>query len=254
MPSIFDSAVFNQSLFFPRADRTRPPPSAVDLLVDTTDGAKVHVRMHGQKDGHAATLLLFHGNGEVVADYDDAAELFAEAGAALSVADFRGYGASTGTPTLRNALLDAPIVLAAILERTAMPVIVMGRSLGGASAAALCQKARSRVVGYVFESSGSDLAALVKRRGIPVPEFTPNDLASFDPLPKMASCTTKTLVLHGERDMVIDFREAEATHRAIAVSTLCPIPQRGHNDVASSKVYWDALASFVALCTGNSSP
>src|SRR5512138_23989 len=91
------------------------------------DGAKLHVRVHPPVSG--VTLLLFHGNGEVVADYDLAAALFARAGVTLAVMDYRSYGQSTGASTLRNLIADARIVAEAV-----RPQIVMGRSLGGVAA------------------------------------------------------------------------------------------------------------------------
>ena len=204
--------------------------------------------MH-ESERPVAIVLLFHGNGEVVSDYDDAAEFFSDAGASLSVADFRGYGASTGSPSFRSTLSDSPRILEAVLAKTELPLIVMGRSLGGACAAELCREARPRVAGYVFESSGSDLSELVRRRGMRVPSFSADDIATFDPLTKMASCTTPALILHGQRDDIIHLREAEATHHAIAGSTFVRIPECGHNDLSRSNLYWRALGAFIRSCT-----
>jgi hypothetical protein len=63
--SIFDSDEFNDRLFVPRRDASPTPPGAHDRVIDV-DGATLHVRVHPPAGG--ATLLLFHGNGEVVAD------------------------------------------------------------------------------------------------------------------------------------------------------------------------------------------
>jgi alpha-beta hydrolase superfamily lysophospholipase len=152
--SLFDTAEFSSSLFFPRPDRSPPPPGATDAFV-TVDGAQLHVRTHPAPDG-ARMLLLFHGNGEVIADYDDAAAEFAAAGARLVVADYRGYGRSTGTPSLRTAVSDAYAVLAAVPG----PVFVMGRSLGSACAAELYAANLPSVEGVILESGSSDLVAL----------------------------------------------------------------------------------------------
>lgn len=251
MASLFDSDAFNAALFYPQRIASDPPPGARDTFVEV-DGARLHLRTHGQQP---VTLLLFHGNGEVVADYDDAAAIFAEqAGVSLAVVDFRGYGQSTGTPTLRSALADAHAVLDAVLAEhrpAGRPVVVMGRSLGGQCAAELCTVARAGVVGYVFESAAADLSGIVRRRGITTPP-TPEDRATFDTLPKVARCTTPALVLHGEEDALISIDEAVQTAAALsevrpdAPSPLVRIPGRGHNDVSNHPRYWSALADFVA--------
>ena len=48
----------------------------------------------------APTLLFFHGNGEIVADYEDLGPLYARQGLNFFPVDYRGYGRSTGTPTV----------------------------------------------------------------------------------------------------------------------------------------------------------
>ena len=239
--AIFDSDDFNQALFFPRRDTSAAPAGAVDLMIDVGD-AQVHVRRHAAPHARC-TLLLFHGNGEVVADYDRAADEFAAAGAALAIADFRGYGSSTGTPTLRRVIEDARAIAEAI-----GPHVVMGRSLGGAAAHELYARPIASMLGVILESTFSDVAALIRRRGLEPPPLSDEDRATFDPLVKLPSGRLPLLVLHGDRDHLIAAREATTT-LATAGSTdkrLVLVPERGHNDVSFSDVYWRALAEFIA--------
>src|SRR5688500_12337103 len=118
----FDGDAFHRTLFFPRAIASEAPAGAHDHFVDV-DGAALHLRIHAHASA-VATVLFFHGNGEVIADYDHAARSFADAGASLAVVDYRGYGQSTGTPTLRSIILDAHDVLARTLELVDGNVIV----------------------------------------------------------------------------------------------------------------------------------
>lgn len=243
--SLFDSDDFSSRLFYPRADRSQPPPGATDTMV-AVEGAELHVRTHAALEG-ARTLLLFHGNGEVVADYDDAGPQFAAAGARLVVTDYRGYGRSTGTPSLRAAISDARAVVASVPG----PVIVMGRSLGSACAAELYAANLPTVTAVILESGSTDLTALVRRRGLTPPrQFDAADEAVFAALPKIARGTVPLLVLHGAQDTMIHPREAEA---AFATATtphkrIVLVPDRGHNDISVSPLYWAALASFVDQC------
>ncbi|MDQ3363952.1 MAG: lysophospholipase [Myxococcota bacterium] len=154
MTSIFERPEFSNALFFPRRDHTAPPTGAHDLMVDVGDGIHVHVRRHAAP-GARCTLLLFHGNGEVVADYDGAAAQFAACGAALAIADYRGYGASEGVPTLRGVIEDARPLAEAVAAEQAGPLVVMGRSLGGAAAHELYARPIPAMVGVVLESSST---------------------------------------------------------------------------------------------------
>lgn len=244
--SLFDAPAFSERLFFPRADPSPAPAGAVDFEV-VSDEARLHVRWHPRRDA-APTLLLFHGNGEIVADYDDAAGRFADAGVNLAVVDYRGYGRSTGEPTLRHALADAPRVLEAVRDRVAAPMFVMGRSLGSACAAELYARTPDGVLGFVLESGFVDLHALIRRRGLSPPaELPADDRAVFDPLPKLARGALPLLVLHGAADEMIAPSEAQRAHDAAGTrdKQLVYVPRRGHNDLAGAALYWDALTGFV---------
>lgn len=246
MTSIFDSAAFNESLFFPRDDASPPPPGAIDRFCEV-DGARVHVRCHAA-EGARCTLLLFHGNGEVAADYDAGAARFAAIGAALAVAEFRGYGQSDGVPTLRDVVGDARAIAETIPDG---PVIVMGRSLGGAAAHELFARPTARIAGVVLESAFSDLGGLILRRGLEPPaSFTADELATFDPVGKLASGRLPLLVLHGAADAIVAPSEARAAHAAAPGARLVFIPGRGHNDLSASPAYWDALGAFIAEVAG----
>jgi len=249
MTSIFDSAAFNDTLFYPRPDADEPPAGAVDRFC-TLDDATIHVRCHAAADARC-TILLFHGNGEVVSDYDGAAGRFAALGAALAVADFRGYGLSTGEPSLRRLIDDARPIAEAV---PGAPLIVMGRSLGGAAAHQLFAHPVDRMAGVVLESAFSDLAGLIRRRGlVPPAAYSADERAVFDPLPKLARGRLPLLVLHGARDTLVDPAEAMAARAAAssaAFAELVLVPERGHNDVSASPAYWDALGGFLDRVVG----
>lgn len=242
MVSVFDSEEFNANCFFPRADAGPPPPGARDVQV-VVDGATLHLRLHQRVEG-APTVLFFHGNHEVVSDYDELAAPYAQQRLNLAVCDFRGYGASTGVPTLRSALADAPAVLEAVAAQTSLPVVVMGRSLGSACALELFRRDDPRVAGVILESGFIDLPGLVRRRSLPPARFSEADLATFDPRRKVAQGKGPLLIIHGEKDRSISADEAR---EAFALATtphkhLAIIPGRGHNDVSAAAEYWQALA------------
>lgn len=242
--SIFDRDEFNQRLFFPRGDTSPPPPGAIDRRIDV-GGAELHVRGYAGPAA-APVFLLFHGNGEVVADHDGLAARFAQLGAQLAVADYRGYGESTGEPTLRDLIGDARRVAEAVRPR-----IVMGRSLGGAAAHELYARPTPGLAAVVLESALFDLASLIRRRGMtPPPRFTDDERAVFDPATKLAAGRLPLLVLHGERDELIAPSEAAAALAAAGAAPadkrLVIVPRRGHNDISAGDGYWSAIGELIA--------
>jgi len=251
MISLLDHPVVARTIFFPRASFVPPPPGSRDVMLEVEPGVRLHARIHDAPDA-IAVVVLFHGNGEVVSDYDAAAARFAQAGGALAVMDFRGYGRSEGTPTVRNLVGDARPALEALLPHLAraggsLPVVVMGRSLGSAGAAEVVRAVPEIIAGVIFESGFSDLVALARRRGLVIESVAEGDLAVLCPLRKLAQSRTPLLVLHGEDDTLIVPEEGRAVFEASAAEDKCfvLIPQRGHNDLSLHPLYWEDLASFL---------
>ncbi|RYE92409.1 MAG: alpha/beta hydrolase [Myxococcales bacterium] len=248
MASLFDAPGFTERLFFPRPDRRPPPPGARDLRVVADDGVALQCRVH-EPAAAAVGVVLFPGNGEAAADYDALAASFGRAGASLAVASHRGYGRSEGRPSLRRALRDAPVVLAAVAaEWPGRPLVAMGRSLGSACAAELGGRSPSELVGVVIESGFSDLRRLIERRGLTPPAHLDEaDERDFGSLAKVAAWRGPLLVLHGTEDEVIGPDEALATHRAAGPGAqLHLVVGRGHNDLMQAPDYWAALGAFLA--------
>ncbi len=251
MISLLDHPVVARTIFFPRPYFVPPPPGARDEMLQVERGVRLHARIH-DAPGALAVVVLFHGNGEVVSDYDAAAPRFAQAGAALAVIDFRGYGRSEGTPSLRHLVGDARPALEALLPHLRRgsgpaPIVVMGRSLGSACAAEVASVAPELVAGVVLESGFTDLIALAARRGLIVETVAEGDLEVLCPLRKLARSRTPLLVLHGAEDTLIVPAEGRAAHEASGAEDkrFVLIPQRGHNDISSHPLYWEALAAFL---------
>src|SRR5258708_2866958 len=97
--ALLDEAGVTGMMFYPRPDPFPPPPGATDHLIEVGPDAAIGARFYAF-DPALPTILYFHGNGEVVSDHDTLAPLYRQAGANLFVAEFRGYGRSTGQPTL----------------------------------------------------------------------------------------------------------------------------------------------------------
>jgi pimeloyl-ACP methyl ester carboxylesterase len=239
--SLLDREDLVGSLFFPRADDRACPPRARDHAIDVR-GATLHLRVHGDR---GPMVLLFHGNGEIVSDWDGAAPSFLARGVRFAVMDYRAYGRSTGTPTMRAVLDDAWTVLAYVHALTGSKVIVMGRSLGSAPAWEVASASCVRAV--IVDSGFTSVDAFARRRGVEPASLGTTERAALDPLAKIARVTAPTLLLHGERDAVIVHDEAVRALAAISheEKSLATIPGRGHNDLAMDPAYWRALGPFL---------
>jgi pimeloyl-ACP methyl ester carboxylesterase len=134
---LLDRADILRFLFHPRkAGRTIPSGRVEEITVDVADDAVIGCRLHlGGKEN--PTILFFHGNGEIAHDYDPIGPVYISCGLNFIVADYRGYGISTGSPSISSMLSDAYASLeqiAGLLKEKGHtgPLWIMGRSLGSA--------------------------------------------------------------------------------------------------------------------------
>ncbi len=250
MASIFDDPEFNRRLFHPPLPDTPPDrPGVRDCHVSVADGIRVHGRLHRHPDP-SARLLLFHGNGEDVIDYDRCASRFLQMGLALAVFGYRGYAESDGGPTLRALMEDARLVLPYLLSHDwsdgGRPVIIMGRSLGSGPAIELATR-EPRVDGLILESGYADAVGLIRRRGLTPPNLTPEDLSLFSNRHKMHRVTVPLLVLHGRDDTLIFPDEAVMNHHAARSQQrgLVVLDGVGHNDISLHPRYYPTIDAFV---------
>ncbi|MBN2125514.1 MAG: alpha/beta fold hydrolase, partial [Deltaproteobacteria bacterium] len=159
-------------LFHPRPEygAMEKPDGAIDVLIPVEGPLVVGGRFHMGEKG-APNMLFFHGNGEIVADYDDLGPLYNRMGMNFLAVDYRGYGRSTGRPSVAAMMADCRAVFGFTKEWLEAngytgAFIVMGRSLGSASALELASRYRDRVDALVVESGFAHTGPLLELLGI----------------------------------------------------------------------------------------
>jgi len=255
MSSIFDSRAFNENLFFPRTDRSSSPRGTGEIYIEVEEGVRVHARKY-PSPGARFSLLFFHGNGEIVSDYDGIVDAFLALGAEMIVCDYRGYGKSEGSPSLRKVLEDAHVIYHYLQENGHLlpHVCIMGRSLGSAPAIELCSTVKG-IACCVIESGYADPVPLVERRGLKIDKTTAEEDALFNNSLKIRKIPCPLLIMHGDEDFLISPREAELNYREAGskVKLLEILEGVGHNDMmmAQDNRYFSCLRGFFASMPWN---
>lgn len=239
-------------IFYPRQWHTRPPKNASDYVVPVGHDVSITCRFY-VKDAALPTVLYFHGNGEVVADQDYVAPLYNDRGINLFAADYRGYGASTGSPSFSTMVEDAHLIFDAFLGVLSDggfkgQVFVMGRSLGSLSAIELAASYPDQISGLILESGFGSTIRLMSRLG-----FTREFLGISDPgfpnLTRIRSITMPTLVIHGENDTLIPLEEGKDLYESSGAQSkrLLVIPGGDHNTLLMEGMaeYFKAIEDFV---------
>lgn len=243
MDTILDHPLIASRYFFPRA--TTPDP-AHRRTIDVGDA-----QLSCSYYDHDApvTLLHFHGNGEVVADWEDVFPTIAkELGLNLLLAEYRGYGGSTGEPLLGKMLKDAH----KIAEEIPGPFIAFGRSVGSIFAVELVS--HPRIKAMILESGIADVRQRILLRlrpeelGVGQASFDEVFANELDHQKKLGSYSAPLLLLHTENDGLVEVEHAHLNARWAQGSVENVIFERGdHNSIFfyNQSAYIQAITDFV---------
>ena len=247
--SVLDNPETSARSFHPLRGWTDTPPGAVDYGVSLSDGTTLSCRFFavGREN---PTVLFFYGGGENVARYDEIAPHYNAIGANFFVADYRGFGASSGSPSFNAILSDAHEVLDWLQDtmralRFTGPLYVMGRSMGRHSAGELAITAGDRINGVIIESGRPNLGRVAQGLAPEVTQALENDYQA-----KFFAIDIPALVIHGQwdesaplADAVDMFNKLETAHKHLEI-----IPGAGHNDLmyVGFQQYFNAIRGFMA--------
>jgi pimeloyl-ACP methyl ester carboxylesterase len=207
-------------LFHPRRERpdSEPVSEVEDIMVPVEEGVSIGARLHpAQKSG--PVMLFFHGNGEIVSDYDDIAPLYSRMGITFLPVDYRGYGRSTGKPTVTSMMRDCHVIFDFLQDWLrgrgyGGPLTVMGRSLGSASALELAAHYGERIEGLVIESGLAYVGPLLQLLGVPPESLGIREEEGFRNIDKIRLFSKPTLIIHAENDHIIPFSDGQALYEA----------------------------------------
>jgi hypothetical protein len=226
-------------LFYPRAEWRSPVSTATarDVLIPVAEEVAIGARFHMTRlDG--PNILFFHGNGEIAADYDDLGPVYNRIGINFLVVDYRGYGRSTGQPTVTAMMHDCHAIFDFVTQwlkdnNYRGPLVLMGRSLGSASVLELAARYSGRIDGLIVESGFAYAGPLLELLGVDLEVLGFREEQGFRNVDKIQAVAKPTLIIHAERDHIIPFADAQALYDASPAGdkTLLKIPDAGHNDL-----------------------
>jgi alpha-beta hydrolase superfamily lysophospholipase len=249
-----------QTIFYPRPE-TIPAPTpqnAVDIDIPVDEKTSIHARFHlaSKEDPN---ILFFHGNGEIVSDYDEIAPFYNKHDMNFLAVDYRGYGRSTGSPTVTSMLGDAHIFLDTAkkwlteAEHTG-PLIIMGRSLGSAAAIELASSHSKDITGLIIESGFATTLPLLLTLGVDVAGLGITENDGFRNVQKISTFTKPTLILHGQYDEIIPVNsaailQAESPARS---KELQVVPGASHNTIIAKagEMYFSVIKQFINKICG----
>ena len=239
--------------FFPSPGVQETPAavslSYVDLRIQTQDGETLHGWWLEHPEPRAQ-VVFWHGNGGNLSLWMDVIVELRRRGFSVLAVDYRGYGASTGTPSETGIYRDAAATVnefAQRLRRPGVPVLYWGRSIGSPVAASTLSVLRPSAL--VLESPMPDARSVLRSNPV---MWLLSFLSSyrFATSRFIADYDGPLLVIHGDADSIIPIslgRQVFADAKS-ARGVFVTIPGADHNDlhVAAPDLYWRSIDQFVA--------
>lgn len=237
--SVLDQPLVLRHLFHPRGENRfrQTRNNRDDIMIPVDKGVHLGASFHFVKKT-APVILFFHGNGEIVSDYDDIGMLFNDKGLNFFIVDYRGYGLSTGTASVTSLIADCHRVFDFVGTYMADmgltgSLCVMGRSLGSAAAIELCSTRTDEFKCLIIESGFAWVAPLLKKLGIHPESIGFMEDQGFENIEKIKIFLKPLLLIHAQFDHIIPFSDGQALFDACGSKdkTLVQIKGANHNDI-----------------------
>ena len=237
--SPFDRPEIILVLFYPRGESGWSPSGTnfEELSIPTEKDVTIGGRFYAASP-QGPTILFFHGNGEIVEDYADLGVAFTRTGINFMPVDYRGYGRSTGKPGVTGMMRDCHFIFdyakGFLRERDITgPLIVMGRSLGSASALELAASYGSEIRGLVIESGFAFALPLLRLLGVSTADLKITEEDGFNNVAKIKKYEGPVLIIHAEKDHIIPFADGTALFEACpsARKDFLEIKRANHNNI-----------------------
>ena len=245
--SILDHPLVTERYFFPRRQEFRDP-----FWVES--GEMKLSCYYRCTYPEAKTVIFFHGNGEIVADYLELfVPVFEQLGFNLFLAEYRGYGMSTGVPALAGMLADVEH----IIKATGQPpekLVLFGRSIGSLYAVHGVYRFPT-IAGLIIESGIAVILERVLMRvnpqelGILLDKLQEATDRDFNHQEKLAGYKGSTLVLHARHDSLVHVAHGKKLYDWAPEPKQIKIFESGdHNDImaANAEEYFRLIYHFIS--------
>jgi uncharacterized protein len=214
----------------------------------TPDGETLSSWYSPAKSGKP-TILYFHGNGGEMADRPLRFAAFQAQGFGVFYLSYRGYGASTGSPSEQGLMIDARTAYDWLMGKgvTAENLVLVGESLGSGVAVQIA--AERKVAALAIEApftSAADVAAGVYWY-LPVGLLMKDQFRSTDYIKKV---TAPLLIIYGDADTIVPPQQSRRLFEmANEPKEIAALAGAGHDLIAEPIVWTREMEFFTRVVT-----
>jgi pimeloyl-ACP methyl ester carboxylesterase len=237
--SQFDHPSILRYLFYPRPEEG--PSITGENIIELSIPVEQNIAIGGKlfiADRKAPSILFFHGNGEIVADCDDLGPLFSRLGINFMPVDYRGYGRSGGSPSVSSMMKDCHTIheyCTGWMGDNGFngKFIIMGRSLGSASALELAAAHGSNIDALIIDSGFAYALPLLRIIGADPDQLGMSEEEGFRNIDKIGQFRGPTLIIHAECDHIIPYSDGVTLFESSPAEQkkMLTIPDANHNTI-----------------------
>jgi fermentation-respiration switch protein FrsA (DUF1100 family) len=178
-----------------------------DLKLASKDGETLQAWYSPAQPGKA-TILYLHGNGGEMSDRGERFAAYQREGFGVFFLSYRGYGASTGSPSEAGLVNDARAAYDWLTARGLKPqeIMLVGESLGSGVAVQLAAERPVRALALEAPFSSAASVAAIQYWWLPVRLLMKDKFDSFAHIGKVE---VPLLIIHGDDDGLIPLSEGE---------------------------------------------
>lgn len=223
-------------------------PDVEEVTLTVPDGVALRGWLvKGRAEGPRPLLIYFGGNAEEVSPSIPQAKAYAETGWSVLLMNYRGYGASGGSPGEEELFEDAVLIYDHFSGRADVEsgsIALMGRSLGTGVAVYLASVRHAS--GVILVSPFDSLAAVAGEKY----PFVPVSLLlrhRFDSISRAPSIGASLLaILAGEDRVISRERSLALIEKWGGRRALLTIEGVDHNSLGASPIYQKAVREFLS--------
>jgi pimeloyl-ACP methyl ester carboxylesterase len=214
-----------------------------DLKLATGDGETLQAWYAPARRGKP-TVLFLHGNGGEISDRADRFAAYRAQGFGVLFLSYRGYGASTGSPSEQGLVSDARAAYDWLMAGGLEPqeIILVGESLGSGVAVQLAAERPVKAMALEAPFASAANVAAAAYWWLPVRLLMKD---KFDSFAFIARVKVPLLVIHGDQDGIVPLSEGEALFAAAnEPKEMVVIPGGDHGSVFSAETWAREMSFF----------
>lgn len=249
---ISESDIFDAHRTVSVSDFDIPGYTLTETELETDDGETLNSWFLEHKDAQA-TVVYFGGNGFLLVKSRPLIEAYSKMNVNLKLFDYRGYGKSSGSPSVAGIKTDAEAAWRAASEHSSsngLPLILHGHSMGTFLSAYIADEFEADA--YILESPVTEVDQWT-RRLVPwiLRPFIRFDIADAirneSNIKRVESTRLPLLIAGGTADEVTPFEMAETLYSKSASGDKRLIEVEGgtHNDLPLYSEYREGIKNFI---------